>query len=152
MADLLELLGAAVTGGTALATISVTEVTTADTFLADSATGGIGYKAGAGATVTQGTNKTTGVTLNNVCGTITTHAASLGAGAEASFTVTNSNVAATDIPIPCIRSGPATPGTYAVSVSAVAAGSFVLTLTNLSDGALAEAVVISFGLLKVVAA
>jgi len=94
--------------------------------------------------VTQSTSKVTGVTLNKASGAITTAADALGAGVEASFTATNGLVAATDVIAACIKSGPATAGTYAVSVSAVAAGSFVLTLTNLSAGSLSEAVVINF--------
>ncbi len=39
--------------------------------LSASSTGGLGYGTGAGSTVAQATDKTTGVTLNNVTGTIT---------------------------------------------------------------------------------
>jgi hypothetical protein len=113
---------------------------------------GIGYATGAGGAVTQATSKVTGVTLSKVCGAITTAADALAAGAEASFTVTNTTVAATDVVVPCIKSGPATAGTYAVTVSAVGAGSFILTLTNLSAGSLSEAVVINFVVIEAVAA
>ena len=44
-----------------------------------------------GGTVTQATNKTTGVTLNTESGQITMNDAALGAAAEASFTVTNAS-------------------------------------------------------------
>jgi len=116
-------------------------------------TGGLGYATGAGGAVTQATSKVTGVTLAKVCGAITTAADALAAGAEASFIVTNTAVvAATDVVVCCIKSGPATAGTYSVSVSAVAAGSFTLTLTNLSAGSLSEAVVINFAIIKAVAA
>src|SRR5678815_5620995 len=54
--------------------------------------GGIGYTSGAGATVTQLTNRTTAVVINALCGTITTNNASLAAEAAASFTVSNSCV------------------------------------------------------------
>ncbi len=50
-----------------------------------------------GGTVTQATNKTTGVTLNAASGQITMNGASLAGGAEATFTVTNSEIAATDV-------------------------------------------------------
>lgn len=151
MANILSLLGPAISGGTALSTLAVTTVTTADTFLADSPSGGIGYTTGAGASVTQGTSKATGATLSAACGTITTHAASLAAGAEVSFIVTNTIVVATDIPLVCIKSG-GTVGAYTIFVSAVGTGSFTLTIANLTTGALAEALVISFGLLRVVSA
>lgn len=151
MAYILEQLGAAITGGTPLTTIAVESLTSTDGVLADSPSIGVGYGTGAGGAVSQATSKSTGVTLNNVCGTITMHNAALAAGAEVAFTVSNSRVAATDIPVVCIKSG-ATSGAYSLGVTAVAAGSFELTLTNLTDGSLSEAVVISFGLLKIVAA
>ena len=50
-----------------------------------------------GGTVTQATNKTTGVTLNTESGQITMNNAALGAAGEASFTVTNDKIAATDV-------------------------------------------------------
>lgn len=103
-----------------------------------------GRAAAAGSSVTQATSKTTGVTINGQAGAITTAADALGAGAEAAFTVTNNVVVATDTVAVCIRSGPATAGTYAVSVHAVAAGSFGITITNLSGGSLSEALVINF--------
>ena len=55
----------------------------------------IGYPRGGA--VTQATSKSTGVTLNKPCGAITMHNASLAGDAEVSFTVTNSEVAATDV-------------------------------------------------------
>jgi hypothetical protein len=52
---------------------------------------GIGYATGAGGAVTQATDRTTGVTLSKLTGQITTNNASLAAGAEAEFTVTNTH-------------------------------------------------------------
>jgi len=88
-----------------------------------------GFVTGDGGAVTQTTNRSTGVTLNKICGQITTDTTSLAAGAEATFVVTNSTVAATDVVVCCIASGAAaTPLAY---VSAVAAGQFSITITNL---------------------
>ena len=53
-----------------------------------------------GGTVTQATNKTTGVTLNTESGQITMDDAALGAAAEASITVTNDKIAATHVVVP----------------------------------------------------
>ena len=50
-----------------------------------------------GGTVTQATNKGTGVTLNTQSGQITMNNAALADAAEVSFTVTNSKIAATDV-------------------------------------------------------
>lgn len=84
-----------------------------------------------GATVTQATNRSTGVTINAPAGVITTDATSLAAGAEATFTVTNSFVTATSVPVIAMASG-ATADTSVPIVSAVAAGSFNIRLTNLA--------------------
>ena len=106
----------------------------------------IGYPVGLGGAVTQETSKSTGVTLNKVTGQITTHDASLTGGAEVSFEVTNSMVAATDVPVVAIKSGAST-GTYVASVSAVAAGSFTVTVSNLGSTA-GEALVLNYVVLK----
>jgi hypothetical protein len=109
----------------------------------------IGYPVGLGGAVTQETNKATGVTLNKVAGAITTDDAELAGGAEVSFVVTNSFVAATDVPVVAVKSGAST-GTYVASVSAVAAGSFTITLSNLGSTA-SEALVLNFAVIKAAA-
>ncbi len=112
---------------------------------------GIGYATGAGGAVTQITDRSTTVVLSKLTGQITTHNASLAAGVEASFTVTNTTVAATDtIVLSIIPGGTGTPFAY---VSSVAAGSFQITVTNL-HGTTADtsADVINFAVLKAVAA
>jgi hypothetical protein len=84
-----------------------------------------------GATVTQATSRSTGVTINAPAGQITMNAASLAAGAEAKFTVTNSFVTATSVPVVALKSGQ-TADTSMVFVSAVADGSFEITVSNLA--------------------
>lgn len=84
-----------------------------------------------GATVTQATSRTTGVTINAPAGQITMNAASLAAGAEATFTVTNSFVTSTSVPVIALASGQ-TADTSVVNVTAVANGSFNITVTNLN--------------------
>jgi hypothetical protein len=106
----------------------------------------IGYPEGTGGAVVQETSKATGVTLNKPAGEITTHDASLAGGAEVSFVVTNSFVGLNDVPVVCVRSGAAT-GTYVASVSAVAAGSFTITLSNLGSTA-GEALVLNYAIIK----
>jgi len=113
-----------------------------------SGTAGIGYAAGAGGTVTQATSRTTGVTLSKVTGQITTNTTSLAAGASAEFTVTNTLVAATDVVYLSIKTGTTTNLTK-VSVSAVAAGSFnVLVTNNHASTAEVGAIVINFVVIK----
>jgi len=93
--------------------------------------------------VTQLTDKSTGVTVNTRTGVITTNNASLAAGAEVTFTVTNSQVKATDLIVVNQVSG-GTPGEYAVSVTAIGAGSFDITITNRTAGALVDALIINY--------
>jgi hypothetical protein len=101
------------------------------------------------AAVTQATNRTTGVTINALTGTITTNNTSLAAGAQATFTVTNSFVAANDIIILVQKSGSNSTGTD-VFVSTVAAGSFNITVDN-NTAATAEtgAIILTFAVIKV---
>ena len=100
-----------------------------------------------GGTVTHATNKGTGVTLNTESGQITMNNAALADAAEVSFTVTNSKIAATDVVVACHGSA-GTAGAYIVSANAIAAGSFAITVSNVSGGALSEAIVINFVALK----
>lgn len=111
-----------------------------------------GYGTGTGSTVTQATNRSTGVTINAVCGAITTDATSLAAEASATFTVTNSKVEIGDVVVLSIGSGKVAANTQ-VSVSAVAAGSFDITVVNNNAAAgTAEtgAIVINFAVIKAV--
>lgn len=115
-------------------------------------TGSFGITAGAGSggTVTQLTSRTTGVTLNKISGAITTNATSLAAGAEASFVVTNSTVAIGDVVLVTARSGQ-TASTSIPFVTAVANGSFTITLSNF-NAATADtgAMIINFVVIKAV--
>ncbi len=95
-----------------------------------------------GGTVTQATNKSTGVTLNTESGQITMNNAQLDAGTEVSFTVTNSKIAATDVVVACHGSA-GTAGSYLVNANAIASGSFAVTVSNVSAGNLSEAIVIN---------
>ena len=118
----------------------------------DSATAGVGYATGAGGTVTQLTSKATGVTLDKVCGEIVMNNATLNRETAVSFTLTNSAIALNDVVIVNIKSG-ATVNAYNVAVTAVAAGSCRIQLHNLLGGSdLSEAVVLSFAVIKAVAA
>ena len=100
-----------------------------------------------GGTVTQASSKSTGVTLNTESGQITMNNAQLDAGVEVTFTVTNSKIAATDVVVACHGSA-GTAGAYIVSANSIAAGSFKVTVSNVSGGSLSEAIVINFVALK----
>ena len=107
------------------------------------ATGGIGYGVGAGAAVTQLTSRTTGVTVNAPCGSITLFSAA-GSTTFQTFTVTNSAVAINDVVRVSQRSGT---DRYAIWVTATAAGSFNLSFATLS-GTTTEAPVFNFAVIK----
>jgi hypothetical protein len=138
-------------GGNDLIVNSISVGATRSTF-GVAAGSGLGYASGAGAggAVTQATNRTTGVTLNTLTGTITTNNASLAAEAAAEFTVTNSTVAVTDVVVVSIQSG-TNSGNTEVFVSTVAAGSFKIKVANNNAAAgTAEtgAILINFVVLK----
>lgn len=109
--------------------------------------GGLGYATGAGGTVTQATNKSTGVTLNKLSGQITMNNAALAAGAEVAFTLTNSFIASTDVVIVNVQSV-GTAGSYLVTVGAVANGSCSITVSNASGASLSQALVLNFAVIK----
>lgn len=108
---------------------------------------GLGYSTGAGGTVTQGTSRTTGVTLSKPTGQITMFSAA-GSIVAATFTVTNTLVAATDNIILNQQSGT---NLYVLLVTAVAAGSFNITFYT-TGGVATDAPVINFSLIKGVTA
>ena len=99
-----------------------------------------------GDTVTQGTSKSTTVVLNNETGQITMHAAALGAATAVEFTVTNSKCAATDVAI--VNHVSTGTGQYIITPHTFGAGSFKITITNITSGGLSEALVLRFVLIK----
>jgi len=113
-------------------------------------TGKQGYATGSGGAVVQLTSKSTGVTLDKSNGQITMDAANLLAATTVSFTLTNSTIEAGDIIVMNHISG-GTLGAYLFNAS-TAAGSAVINVSNWTAGALAQAVVIRFAVIKVVSA
>jgi hypothetical protein len=103
---------------------------------------GVGYFSGAA--ITQGTNRTTGVTINSHAGQITLFTAA-GSATPASFTVTNSKVGANDTIVLSVKSS--TTNLYEVFVTAVAAGSFQITFFT-TGGTTSDAPVITFAVVR----
>ena len=139
-----------VSGRATISNLSVTNnITAASVSTTGTITAGnsIGYNSG-GATVTQLTNKSTGVTINSISGQITTANSTITNYGVVEFTVTNSFVGAKDVPFVAIASG-ATAGTYLISVTKVAAGSFNIMLYNmLNSVTAANILVINFVIFK----
>jgi hypothetical protein len=108
---------------------------------------GVGYKPGSGGAVTQATSKATAVTLNTATGEITLNNASLAAATIVSFTLNDSKITATDMIAATHHSG-GTLGAYTVNACATGAGTATVAIRNNTAGALAEAIVIKFAIIK----
>jgi len=106
----------------------------------------IGYSAAAQGTVTQATDKSTGVTLNKSAGRITMNNAALAGGAVASFVLTNSLISTNDTIIVCVSSNTtgSAAGAYTTYISYLSAGTALISLRNLSATSYSEAVIINY--------
>ena len=114
------------------------------------ATAEIGYSAAAQGTVTQLTDKSTGVTLNKSAGRITMNNAALAGATAVSFVLTNNLISANDTMIVCVASNTtgSALGAYTTYVSYLAAGSALITLRNLTAAtSYSEAVVINYAII-----
>ena len=105
-----------------------------------------GYIAGGGGTVTQATNKATGVTLNKPSGQITMNNAALAAATIVSFTFTNSTISSTDLLVINHVSG-GTVGAYTFT-AACGSGSATIYVRNATSGSLGEAIVLRYAVIK----
>lgn len=115
--------------------------------LTASPSGGIGYTTGAGSSSTQATSKTTGFTLNGLCGRITFNNSALaGYGTSSGCTWTNTSIAANDIVVFNHRSGGSI-GSYTLNCQCNA-GSATLVIANVSSASLSEAPVYEFAVIK----
>jgi hypothetical protein len=122
-------------------------LTSTSSITSSSATAGIGYSVGSGGTITQITSKSTGVTLNTICGVITMNNAALAATTSVSFTLTNSAIGTTDIVLLQIL-GVGTAASYFAQVDQVLSGSCRIHFRNITAGSLSEAVQLSFIVFK----
>jgi len=109
--------------------------------------GALGYSTAGQGSVTQATNKGTAVTLNKSAGQITLNNAALATVTTVTFTLNNSLISANDTVILTQVSGAATPGSYNVWVTSIAAGSAVIAVRNITAGSLSEALKINFALI-----
>lgn len=109
--------------------------------------GTLGYNTGAGGTVSQGGNKSTGVTLNKPAGEITMQNTALAAATTVQFTLTNSTIGARDVMILNIVGGVATGAAYNLDATC-SAGSAVISVRNITAGSLSEAIVLRYAVIK----
>lgn len=114
--------------------------------LSTSPSAGIGYATGSGGAVTQLTSRATGVTLNTITGAITLFNAA-GSTTAATFTVTDSAIAATDVVVISQKSGS---NAYVAAATTVGAGSFNFTFFAVI-GTAADSPVFNFAIHKAAA-
>jgi len=107
---------------------------------------GVGYTVGSGGSVTQLSNKSTPVTLNTITGQISINNQSLAAAGIASFVLNSTAIANTDVMIINHVSG-GTIGAYTFN-AACNNGNSTISIRNATAGALAEAPVIRFAVIK----
>ena len=141
----------AVYNGTTVLQLNATSLVSAFGFTSSHATTGIGYSTGAGGAVTQITNSATAVTLDKVCGQITTVALTTAAAAEEAFVCNNTTVDANDVVV--VSTTYAGAGKPIVFITDVGAGVFTVNITNVhAANALDAVLVINFAVIKSVAA
>jgi hypothetical protein len=109
-----------------------------------SAVGTIGYTTGAGGAVTQLVSRTTAVTINKICGSITMFSAA-GSTTWASFTANNNLVSSTDTILLSYSGGS---NNYVINVGRIVnATSFVINFVSIS-GIVIDAPTINFTIIK----
>ena len=136
--------------GTSVMQLNATSMASAFGLTSSNATTGIGYSTGAGGAVTQITSAATAVTLDKVCGQITTVALTTAGAAEEAFVVNNSTVDANDVV--AVSTTYAGAGKPIVFVTNVGAGVFTVNISNVDAAALNAVLVVNFAVIKSVAA
>jgi hypothetical protein len=136
-------------GTNVLKAVSTGLVTALDGFQSIGLTNPIGYNTGAGAAVTQITNKATAVTIDAPCGAITMNGAALAANTRVGFTVNNATVTNRDTVVVTL-SGTGFAGSYMIWAESVATGSFIIRIWNYTAGSLSNALIINFAVIKAV--
>lgn len=126
------------------------EIATGDTLITSGGhlevgAGGAGYGAGAGGTAIQTTSRTTTVPLNKLTGSITLFSKTTTAGLVETFQVTNTLVLAGDTINLSVKTAT---GIYLCFATAVAAGSFKITVYTPAAVGSAEAPVINFAIVR----
>jgi len=140
----------AISSGLSINTSSISAISSGlsvTSSVVSSLSSGIGYRTGQGAAVTQLTDKSTAVTMNNLTGKITMNNQTLAANGQVAFTLNNSLITANDFPAVNIASG-ATALTYAAFIGSVSAGSCTIILRNFTGTGQSDAVVLNFILFK----
>jgi hypothetical protein len=107
---------------------------------------GVGYRNGAGGTVTQLTSKTTPVTLNTIAGEITMSSAQLGGDSTVSFVLNNTTIANTDVMI-VNQVSDANIGFYSFN-SRCNSGNALISVHNMTNNNRSDAIVMRFAVIR----
>lgn len=114
-----------------------------------STSAGVGYGTGAGASVVQTGSNTSPVTINNICGTVTTYSSTYSALSFVSFIVYNSTVSVTDTVI--VNMSSEKEDKYIINAIGVQNGYFTIQTFTPAAIAVAESIIINFSVIKSVA-
>jgi hypothetical protein len=125
-------------------TITGDNVLSIGSIKSSNSTNGIGYNPGAGSSVTQLVSQSTGVTINNICGSISIFSFTPVLNTWYFFTVTNSSVSETDVIILNQRTGA---NKYDIIITNVTNGTFQVGFSSIS-GIAAEAPIFNFAIIK----
>ena len=112
----------------------------------NSASAGMGYRVGAGGTVTQDTSKSTPVTLNTITGEITMSGVQLGGDTTVSFTLNNSQIGNTDLMV-LNQVSDANIGFYSFN-GQCNSGNAVISVHNMTNTNRSDAIVIRFAVIR----
>jgi hypothetical protein len=130
------------------AVVSVTGnvLTSAGNVLINGGTGGVGYTAGAGGTISQTGNKSGNVTLNKASGEITMQSTNLASNTTVNFYLINSTIAATDLLI-INQTSTANAGGYTFN-AICNAGNAQIFVRNVMAATAGDAVVLRYAVIK----
>jgi hypothetical protein len=140
----------AINAGGAITTagaVNATGAVASGSSILSSGTQGVGYTTGAGGAVVQATSKTTTVPITKPTGTITLVGSSIGAGAISSFAITGSVIGATD-QVVVTHESVGTLGAYSYNGRVTGAGAGAIDARNNTGGALSEAIVLRYSIIK----
>jgi hypothetical protein len=138
--------GVTATRFTTTGNVTANNVLSTGLITSNSATSGVGYRSGAGGTVSQLTSKSTPVTLNTITGEITMDAAQLSGDSTVSFTLTNSAIANTDV-IVINQVSDANIGFYSFN-GKCNAGNALISVHNLTNTNRSDAIVLRYAVIK----
>jgi len=146
VADITVANGVTATQFTTTGDVAANNIVATGAVTSNSDVAGLGYRTGAGGTVTQLTSKTTPVTLNTVTGEITTHNGTIAGGAAVTFVLNNTAIANTDVMI-INQVSNTNLGDY-VFYPVCNNGNAAITIRNISNQNRSDAIVLRYAVIR----